>query len=197
MPWRPRRAWRRSPARGGRADRLVVEAVAAQTHGVGVRDPRRAPGARAASWSAKSPLPQASSGLPSPVIGPMTRSTSARVAADSGGSSSPAVEATSRISSAWPPEAVITASRGPRGQRSPWQQASTSVISSMSATSMARCARSTADSTRDSPARPPVWLVIARRVRSLGRPSARRRACRGRRRGRARPRSARDRARSR
>ena len=55
----------------------------------------------------------------------------------------------------------------PRGQRSPWQTASTSVISSRSVTSIARWARSISENTRDSPASPPVWLVIARCVRSV------------------------------
>ena len=55
----------------------------------------------------------------------------------------------------------------PRGQRAPWQTASTSVISSRSLTSMARWARKSSENTRDSPASPPVWLVIARCVRSV------------------------------
>ncbi|PYM15015.1 MAG: hypothetical protein DMD81_16295 [Candidatus Rokuibacteriota bacterium] len=114
----------------------------------------------------KSPLPHASSGLPSPVMVPITRAASVFVAGESGGSSSPSSAAWSRISSAWPPEFVISASRRPAGHRSPWQHASTSAISSRSSTSIARCARRTAENTLASPARPPVCVVIARRVRS-------------------------------
>ena len=75
--------------------------------------------------------------------------------------------ALSRIISASPPEPVITEIPRPRGQRRPWQTASTSDISSRSVTSIARCARSTSENTRDEPASPPVWLVMARCVRSV------------------------------
>ena len=65
------------------------------------------------------PSPQASRGLPSPVIEPMTRLASWRPASDRGSRDRPAVPARSRTSSAWPPEAVSTPSFRPVGQRSP------------------------------------------------------------------------------
>lgn len=70
------------------------------------------------------------------------------------------------MSSAWPPDAVSTPTRGPFGQRAPWHTASTSVSSSMSFTSIARWRLRICENTFDSPARPPVWPVIAARVRS-------------------------------
>src|SRR5262245_22335520 len=97
---------------------------------------------------------------------PITRSASARSAGESAGRSKPAAVALSRIISARPPEPVTTEIPLPRGHRSPWQTASTSLISSRSVTSIARCAFNTSENTRDSPAKPPVWLVIARCVRS-------------------------------
>ena len=123
----------------------------------------RAAGKLSMNW----PLPQASSGLPSPDTGPMVASTAARSPADSGGSSTPAAGAASSSSSAKPPEAVTTETRLPVGQRRPWHTASTSVSSSSPSTSMAPWARSTSDITLVPVASPPVWLVMARRVRSL------------------------------
>ena len=117
--------------------------------------------------SANWPLPQASRGLPSPDTGPMAASMAARSAAASGGSSTPAAGAASSSSSARPPEAVTAETRFPAGQRRPWHTASTSVSSSSPPTSMAPWARSTSDITRSPVASPPVWLVMARRVRSL------------------------------
>jgi hypothetical protein len=105
--------------------------------------------------TASLPLPQASNGLPSPVMRPITRSASARSADESAGRSRPAAVALTRIISARPPEPVTTEIPLPRGQRSPWQTARTSVISSRSLTSIARCAFNTSENTRDSPANPP------------------------------------------
>src|SRR5262249_21917232 len=98
---------------------------------------------------------------------PITRSASARSAPDSAGRSRPAAVALSRIISARPPEPVTTEIPLPRGQRSPWHTASTSLISSRSLTSIARCAFNTSENTRDPPASPPVWLLIARRASDL------------------------------
>src|SRR5215472_8495859 len=92
---------------------------------------------------------------------PITRSASARSAGESAGRSKPAAVALSRIISARPPEPVTTEIPLPRGHRSPWQTASTSLISSRSLTSIARCVFNTSENTRDSPAKPPAWLVIA------------------------------------
>ena len=142
---------------------------------------------------AKSPLPQASSGLPSPVIGPMTRSTSARALRGSGGSSSPALARDVED------QLGLAAGGGHRrpgaarvGQRSPWQQASTSVISSRSC-DLDRAMRAQHRGEHARLAGEPAGVAGDRAARALARarPSAPRRACRGRRRGRARPRSAR------
>src|SRR5262249_49822686 len=92
---------------------------------------------------------------------PITRSASARSAGESAGRSKPAAVALSRIISARPPEPGTTEIPLPRGHRSPWQTARTPLISARSLPSIARCVCNTSENARDSPAKPPVWLVIA------------------------------------